>query len=37
VYFVWWNYNTDWYGVTVPTSFARLVDFGRISIFEYSR
>ena len=37
VYFVWWNQNTGGYGVTVPSYFARLEDFGRISVFEFSR
>jgi len=37
VYFVWWNHNAGGYGVTVPSYFARLQDFGRISVFEFSR
>jgi hypothetical protein len=37
VYFVWWNQNIGWYGVTIPNYFVRLEDFGRISVFEYSR
>jgi hypothetical protein len=36
-YFVWWNHEIGWYGVTVPSYFARLEDFGRISVFEFSR
>jgi hypothetical protein len=37
VYFIWWNQNIGWYGITVPTYFARLENFGRISVFEFSR
>jgi hypothetical protein len=37
VYFVWWNHNTGWYGVTVPSCFARLEDFGGVSVFGFSR
>jgi hypothetical protein len=36
VYFVWWNTPIGWYGVSVPASFVRVQDFGRISVFEYS-
>jgi hypothetical protein len=36
VYFVWWNTPIGWYGVSVPASFIRMQDFGRISVFEYS-
>jgi hypothetical protein len=36
-YFVWWNHEIGWYRVTVPSYFARLEDFGRISVFEFSR
>ena len=36
VYFVWWNHDIGWYGVTVPNYFARIEDFGRISVFEFS-
>jgi hypothetical protein len=35
VYFVWWNTNIGWYGITVPSYFAPLKDFGRISVYEY--
>jgi hypothetical protein len=37
VYFVWWNTPIGWYGVSVPASFVRVQDFGRISVFEFSR
>ena len=33
VYFVWWNTNIDWYGITVPSSFVQLTSFGRISVY----
>jgi hypothetical protein len=33
VFFVWWNEPIGWYGITVPDSFARLQDFGRISVY----
>jgi hypothetical protein len=36
VYFVWWNVNIGWYGITVPAHFARLQDFGRISVYDYA-
>ena len=36
VYFVWWNHDIGWYGVTVPNYFARIENFGRISVFEFS-
>jgi hypothetical protein len=36
VYFVWWNTPIGWYGVSVPASFVRVQDFGRISVFEFS-
>jgi hypothetical protein len=35
VYFVWWNTNIGWYGITVPSYFAPLKDFGRMSVYEY--
>ena len=35
VYFVWWNTPIGWYGVSVPESFVRVQDFGRISVFVY--
>ena len=34
VYLVWWNTNIGWYDVSVPNSFTRLSDFGRISVYE---
>jgi hypothetical protein len=35
VYFVWWNTPIGWYGITIPESFVRLRDFGRISIYKF--
>lgn len=35
VYFVWWNEPIGWYGQSIPQSFVRLQDFGRISVYEY--
>jgi hypothetical protein len=35
VYFVWWNANIGWYGITVPSYFVSLKDFGRISVYDY--
>ena len=35
VYFAWWNTPIGWYNVSVPDSFVRLQDFGRISVFAY--
>jgi hypothetical protein len=35
VYFVWWNEPIGWYGQSVPHSFVRLRDFGRISVYAY--
>jgi hypothetical protein len=35
VYFVWWNTQIGWYNVSVPDSFVRLRDFGRISVYVY--
>jgi hypothetical protein len=37
VFFIWWNENIGWYGITVPNGFIRLKDFGRISVYEYVR
>jgi hypothetical protein len=36
VYFVWWNVNIGWYGVRVPDDFARVQDFGRMSVYSYA-
>jgi hypothetical protein len=33
VYFVWWNIDIGWYGITVPSCFVSLKDFGRISVY----
>jgi len=35
VFFIWWNENIGWYGITVPNGFIRLKDFGRISVYSY--
>jgi hypothetical protein len=35
VYFVWWNEPIGWYGQVVPSSFVRLQDFDRISVYVY--
>jgi hypothetical protein len=35
VFFVWWNEPIGWYGISVPASFVRVQDFGRISVYEY--
>ena len=34
-FFLWWNVNIGWYGVTVPNYFVRVQDFGRISVYEF--
>jgi len=36
IYFVWWNEDTGWYGLTVPSDFFSVFRSGRISVFEYS-
>jgi len=36
VYFVWWNTNIGWYGITVPSYFVPLKSFGRISVYIYT-
>jgi len=35
VFFVWWNEPIGWYGISVPESFVRVRDFGRVSIYVY--
>lgn len=35
LYFVWWNTDIGWYGITVPNSFVRLMSFDRISVYLY--
>jgi hypothetical protein len=35
LYFIWWNTNIGWYGITVPSYFARLMSFDRISVYLY--
>jgi hypothetical protein len=35
MFFVWWNAPIGWYGVSVPEYFARVANFGRISIYSY--
>jgi len=34
VYFVWWNENIGWYGLTVPSDFVSVFESGRISVFQ---
>jgi hypothetical protein len=36
VYLVWWNTDIGWYNVSVPNQFVRLIDFGRISVYEFT-
>jgi hypothetical protein len=36
VYFVWWNTDIGWYDVSVPNQFVPLIDFGRISVYEFT-
>jgi hypothetical protein len=35
-YSVWWSQDIGWYGLSVPRGFARLQDFDRISVYEYT-
>jgi hypothetical protein len=35
VFLVWWNEPIGWYGISVPASFVRVQDFGRISVYVY--
>jgi len=35
VYFVWWNENIGWYGLTVPNGFIAVFTSDRISVFKY--
>ncbi len=35
VFFVWWNTPIGWYDVAVSVSFDEVVEFGRISVYEY--
>ena len=35
VYFVWWNQPIGWNNVPMPSSFAEIKDFGRISVYSY--
>jgi hypothetical protein len=35
LFFVWWNVDIGWYGVSVPSYFARVQDFGRVSVYEF--
>jgi len=35
LYFVWWNENIGWYGLTVPSDFVSVFKSERISVFEY--
>ena len=34
LYFVWWNVDIGWYGLTVPNDFVSVFDSGRISVFQ---
>jgi len=34
VYFIWWNEDIGWYGLTVPSDFISVFDSGRISVFQ---
>jgi hypothetical protein len=36
VFFVWWNQPIGWNDVSVPQSFVRVQDFGRISVYAMS-
>lgn len=35
VYFVWWNTDIGWYGISVPKYFVQLASFDRISVYDY--
>ena len=35
VFFIWWNEPIGWYDISVPESFVRVQDFGRISVYAY--
>jgi hypothetical protein len=35
VYFVWWTASIGWYSVNVPTGFATVQSFDRMSVFVY--
>ena len=35
LYFIWWNEDIGWYGLTVPRDFVSVFESGRISVFEY--
>ena len=35
IYFVWWNEDIGWHGLTVPSDFVPVFESGRISVFEY--
>jgi len=35
LYFVWWNENIGWYGLSLPSGFVSVYTSGRISAFEY--
>jgi hypothetical protein len=36
VYFVWWNDSNGWYGISVSECFAKVENFGRIAVYDYS-
>jgi hypothetical protein len=35
LYFIWWNTDIGWYGITTPSSFVQLMSFDRISVYLY--
>ena len=35
LYFIWWNTDIGWYGITVPSGFVQLMSFDRISVYLY--
>jgi hypothetical protein len=34
LYFIWWNEDIGWYGLTVPSDFVSIFESGRISVFQ---
>ena len=34
LYFIWWNEDIGWYGLTVPSDFVSVFESGRISVFQ---
>jgi hypothetical protein len=35
LYFIWWNTDIGWYGITTPSSFVQLMSYDRISVYLY--